>query len=65
MGSNAIHIRKLSNSTATSLPKPRIGDVVPVIPPTIRAPFTVPAVAAEAGSEAGELISELRDEERW
>jgi prevent-host-death family protein len=36
-----------------------------VIPPTIRAPFDMPTVPAEPGSEAGDLISGLRDEERW
>ena len=34
-------------------------------PPTISAPFLLPKVPAETGSEAGELISKLRDEERW
>ena len=36
-----------------------------VIPPTVTAPFSVPAVAAKDNSEAGDMISRLRDEERW
>jgi prevent-host-death family protein len=36
-----------------------------VTPPTITAPFSLPTVAARGDSEAGEMISELRDEERW
>jgi prevent-host-death family protein len=36
-----------------------------IVPPTITAPFQMPSVPAEAGSEAGSLLSSLRDEERW
>jgi prevent-host-death family protein len=36
-----------------------------VIPPTITGPMPMPTVPAEPGSEAGELISALREEERW
>jgi prevent-host-death family protein len=36
-----------------------------IAPPTITLPFTVPTGAPPAGQEAGELISDLRDEERW
>jgi prevent-host-death family protein len=36
-----------------------------VVPPTISGPMPMPMVPAEPGSEAGELISALRDEERW
>jgi prevent-host-death family protein len=37
-----------------------------VLPPTITGPLTPPAVAAAPGQpEAGELITALRDEERW
>lgn len=36
-----------------------------VTPPTIRAPFTMPTVKAPAGADAGELIRQLRDEERF
>lgn len=36
-----------------------------VTPPTILAPFSMPAVIAGPGADAGELISSLRDEERW
>jgi prevent-host-death family protein len=36
-----------------------------VIPPTNQAPFAMPTMPAESGSEAGDLISSLRDEERW
>jgi prevent-host-death family protein len=36
-----------------------------VTPPTIASPFVMPTVPAEPGSEAGQLIAELRDEERW
>lgn len=33
--------------------------------PTIRDPFAMPVAAAVSGSEAGDLLAELRDEERW
>ena len=33
--------------------------------PTIRDPFPMPAIPAVSGSEAGDLLAELRDEERW
>lgn len=36
-----------------------------VIPATDRTPFTMPTVKAPPGSDAGELIRQLRDEERW
>jgi prevent-host-death family protein len=36
-----------------------------VLPPTITGPIPVPTIAASPGAEAGELISALRDEERW
>jgi prevent-host-death family protein len=36
-----------------------------VVPPTISGPFQLPTVAATAGSEAGALVSSLRDEESW
>jgi prevent-host-death family protein len=36
-----------------------------VLPPTISGPIPMPTVPAEPGQEAGELISRLRDEERW
>jgi prevent-host-death family protein len=36
-----------------------------VIPATISGPIPMPAVPAEPGSEAGALLSELREEERW
>jgi hypothetical protein len=36
-----------------------------VIPPAITGPMPMPTVPAEPGSEAGELISALREEERW
>jgi prevent-host-death family protein len=36
-----------------------------VVPPTITAPLQVPTVPSEPGSEAGALVSSLRDEERW
>jgi prevent-host-death family protein len=35
------------------------------LPPTISGPIPVPTVAADPGSEAGQLLSDLRDEERW
>lgn len=35
------------------------------LPPTITGPIPMPTVEAEAGSEAGALVSRLRDEERW
>jgi prevent-host-death family protein len=35
-----------------------------VLPPTVTGPVPMPTVRAEQGSEAGELISALRDEER-
>jgi prevent-host-death family protein len=34
------------------------------VPPTVRGPFQMPTVA-EGDVEAGELLSALRDEERW
>jgi prevent-host-death family protein len=36
-----------------------------VLPPTLTGPIPVPTVAAEPGAEAGQLISALREEERW
>lgn len=36
-----------------------------VIPPTITGPIPMPIVPADPGSRSGQLISELRDEERW
>jgi prevent-host-death family protein len=36
-----------------------------VVPPTVTGPVPMPTVPASPGSEAGELISALRDEERW
>ena len=36
-----------------------------VIPATVHAPFAVPEGPPYAGAEAGELLSSLRDEERW
>lgn len=35
------------------------------IPATIRGPFTMPTLKAPPGADAGELIRQLRDEERW
>lgn len=35
-----------------------------VVPPTITGPIPMPTIAA-SGPDAGELISALRDEERW
>ncbi|MPZ26005.1 MAG: type II toxin-antitoxin system prevent-host-death family antitoxin [Micromonosporaceae bacterium] len=35
------------------------------VPPTITGPVPMPQVTAEPGSEAGALVSALRDEERW
>jgi prevent-host-death family protein len=36
-----------------------------VTPPTITDPIPMPTVTAVAGSKAGDLLSSLRDEERW
>lgn len=36
-----------------------------VLPPTVTGPVPMPATDAVPGSEAGELISAMRDEERW
>lgn len=36
-----------------------------VVPATIKGPFTMPTLKAPPGADAGELISQLRDEERW
>lgn len=36
-----------------------------VTPPTLPRPFPMPKVKAPPGSDAGELIRRLRDEERW
>jgi prevent-host-death family protein len=35
------------------------------LPPTVTGPIPMPAVEGEPGSEAGALVSGLRDEERW
>jgi prevent-host-death family protein len=35
------------------------------LPPTVTGPIPMPTVEAEPGSEAGALVSGLRDEERW
>jgi prevent-host-death family protein len=35
------------------------------LPPTLTGPIPMPAVEAEPGSEAGAVVSGLRDEERW
>jgi prevent-host-death family protein len=36
-----------------------------IIPATNHTPFRMPTVKAEPGADAGELLSSLRDEERW
>jgi prevent-host-death family protein len=36
-----------------------------VLPPTIAGPIPMPTVPAPVDSEAGQLLSGLRDEERW
>jgi prevent-host-death family protein len=36
-----------------------------VLPPVISGPIPMPTVAASPGPEAGELLSAMRDEERW
>ena len=36
-----------------------------VTPATNHDPFTMPTIKAEPGADAGELLSALRDEERW
>ena len=36
-----------------------------VLPPTIVGPVPMPTVAAGPGPDAGELLTALRDEERW
>ena len=36
-----------------------------VTPPTITTPFPMPTFPAGPDADAGELISRLRDEERW
>ena len=36
-----------------------------VVPATVAGPVPMPAEPATAGSEAGRLLRELRDEERW
>jgi prevent-host-death family protein len=36
-----------------------------VVPPTVAGLIPMPVVPADPGQEAGELISQLRDEERW
>ena len=36
-----------------------------VLPPTITGPIPMPTVDAIDGSEAGTLLSTMRDEERW
>jgi len=36
-----------------------------VVPATIKGPIPVPTHKAPPGSDAGELLRQLRDEERW
>jgi prevent-host-death family protein len=36
-----------------------------VVPATLSTPFVVPAGVVEDGPDAGDLLSALRDEERW
>lgn len=36
-----------------------------VTPPTIAGPISMPRAKAEPGADAGELVSTMRDEERW
>ena len=36
-----------------------------IIPATNRSPFPIPTITAGPGADAGELLSALRDEERW
>lgn len=36
-----------------------------IVPATVSGPFSVPSGPPSAGTEAGALIRELRDEERW
>ena len=36
-----------------------------ITPPTSTLPFTMPAGVPVGGEDAGELVSGLRDEERW
>ena len=36
-----------------------------ITPPTIALPFTMPTGVPTVGQDAGKLISDLRDEERW
>jgi prevent-host-death family protein len=36
-----------------------------VVPATISAPFELPDQPVDDGADAGELLSALRDEERW
>jgi prevent-host-death family protein len=35
------------------------------VPPTITGPVPMPTIPADSGPEAGELVSSMRDEERW
>jgi prevent-host-death family protein len=35
------------------------------LPPTLVGPIPIPADTAEPGADAGQLLSALRDEERW
>ena len=36
-----------------------------VVPATVRGPFRAPGGAVESGPDAGELLSAMRDDERW
>jgi antitoxin (DNA-binding transcriptional repressor) of toxin-antitoxin stability system len=36
-----------------------------VVPPTVTGPVPMPTVPAVPGPDAGQLVSELRGEERW
>lgn len=65
-----IEITNRGNPIARIVPiaADRMADLVAsglVLPPTLTGPIPVPTVAAEPGVDAGQLISALRDEERW
>lgn len=36
-----------------------------VVPPSVNGPIPMPTLVASGGADGGELLSDLRDEERW
>jgi len=65
-----IEITNRGNPIARIVPitADRMADLVAsglALPPTLTGPIPIPTDAARPGDDAGQLISALRDEERW